>query len=69
MNMTGKGETQTFVCACGHKERLNAFKERRQREGAGVSKKDVANYMKKQQKEEQVGSSLGDLLSQIRIDQ
>lgn len=69
MKMTGKGETQTFVCACGHKERLNAFKERRQREGAGVSKKDVANYMKKQQKEEQVGSSLGDLLSQIRIDQ
>lgn len=69
MNMIGKGDSQTFVCSCGHKERLNAFKERREREGAGVSKKDVANYMKKQQKEERVGSLLGDLLAQIRIEQ
>lgn len=51
MEMWGKGEKQAFVCACGHKEKLSAFQERRKREGGGVSKKDVANYMKNQQKE------------------
>lgn len=51
MELTGTGEKQRFICACGHKESLDAFKSRREKEGAGVSKKDVANYMKKQQKE------------------
>ena len=33
------------------KEAMDAFKNRRKKEGAGVSKKDVANYMRKQKKE------------------
>lgn len=51
MEMIGKGEDSTFVCSCGHKERLSRFQERRKAEGGGVSKKDVAAYMKKQKKE------------------
>ena len=51
MEMIGKGEDSTFVCSCGHKERLSKFQERRKAEGGGVSKKDVAAYMKKQKKE------------------
>lgn len=51
MEMYGKGEAQTFVCACGYKEKLSAFQNRRQKEGAGVSKRDVQQYMKRQQKE------------------
>ena len=31
-----------FVCACGHKEKLSKFEERRKKEGAGVTKRDVA---------------------------
>ena len=54
MEMIGKGDDATFICACGHKERLNKFQERRQKEGAGVSKRDVQNYMKKQKKEAEV---------------
>ena len=68
MNLIGKGDSQTFICSCGHKEKLTAFRQRREKEGAGVSKKDVANYMKKQQKEEKVGSSLSDLLAGIKLD-
>ncbi len=69
MNLIGKGDSQTFVCSCGHKEKLSAFKQRREKEGAGVSKKDVASYMKKQAKqEENVGSSLSDLLAGIKLD-
>ncbi len=51
MEMIGSGESATFVCKCGYKERLSKFKERRTKEGAGVSKRDVQNYLKKQQKE------------------
>lgn len=51
MEMYGKGDTQTFVCTCGYKEKLSAFQNRRKKEGAGVSKRDIQQYMKRQQKE------------------
>ena len=51
MELVGSGESQTFVCSCGHRERLSAFQERRKKEGGGVSKKDVARYLAKQEKE------------------
>lgn len=51
MEMYGKGDAQTFVCGCGYKEKLPVFQERRKKEGAGVSKKDVQKYMNKQKKE------------------
>ena len=51
MELRGKGEGQIFVCKCGYKEKLSAFKARREKEGAGVSKKDVARYLNKQAKE------------------
>lgn len=33
MEMIGKGEDATFVCACGHKERMTKFQERRKKGG------------------------------------
>lgn len=51
MEMVMKGSEETFVCVCGHKEKLSAFQARRQKEGAGVSKKDVQNYLTQQKKE------------------
>lgn len=51
MELMGKGEDAMFLCSCGHREKLSKFKERREKEGGGVTKKDVARYMKQQQKE------------------
>ncbi|MFQ7312309.1 MAG: DNA topoisomerase III [Sellimonas sp.] len=51
MELYGKGENQTFVCACGHKEKMAAFEARRKKEGKDVSKKDVQRYLKQQKKE------------------
>lgn len=51
MELYGKGEEQTFICGCGYKEKLAAFKNRREKEGAGVSKRDVQKYMNQQRKE------------------
>ena len=50
MEMIGKGEDAMFVCSCGHKERMTKFQERRKKEGGGVTKRDVAAYLKKQKK-------------------
>lgn len=51
MDLVGKGDAQRFVCVCGHKEKMKAFEERRAKEGKGVNKRDVSNYLKKQAKE------------------
>lgn len=67
MELVGTGDKQKFVCICGHKESMEAFQNRRQKEGAGVSKRDVANYMKKQQKEakEPVNNAFAEALAKL----
>ncbi len=66
MELIKKGEEEVFVCGCGHKEKLSAFKARREKEGAGVSKKDVQNYLRKQ-KEEPVNTAFADAFSKIKL--
>ena len=51
MELRGKGDGQIFVCRCSYKEKLSSFQERRKKEGAGVSKRDVARYLNQQKKE------------------
>lgn len=67
LQLRGKGEGQIFVCSCGHKEKLSAFQNRRKKEGAGVSKKDVQKYLKKQ-KEEPVNNAFADAFAKIKLD-
>ncbi|MEE1313810.1 MAG: DNA topoisomerase III [Lachnospiraceae bacterium] len=69
MELWGKGDEASFICSCGHKEKMIKFKERREKEGAGVSKKDVAKYMKKQAKEakEPINNAFADALKNIKL--
>lgn len=67
MELIKKGEEETFICACGYKEKLSAFKARREKEGAGVTKKDVQKYLKKQ-KDEPVNNAFAAALSGIKLD-
>ena len=67
MLLKGKGDGQIFVCGCGHKEKLTAFQDRRKKEGAGVSKRDVQKYMNKQ-KEEPVILAFAEAFSKIKLD-
>ena len=67
MEMLLKGKEETFVCQCGYKEKLSAFQARRAKEGAGVNKRDVQRYLKKQQKEP-VNNAFAQALSGIRLD-
>jgi DNA topoisomerase-3 len=70
LSLRGKGDGQIFVCLCGYKEKLSAFKERRTKEGAGVSKKDVANYINKQSKEakEAINNPFADAFAKLKLD-
>nr|WP_294679049.1 DNA topoisomerase III [uncultured Blautia sp.] len=69
MELVLKGKEETFVCQCGYKEKLSSFQERRKKEGAGVNKRDVQRYLKKQQKEanEPVNNAFAQALSGIKL--
>lgn len=71
MEMIVKGEEETFVCyTCGYKEKLSAFKKRREKEGAGVNKRDVARYLNQQKKEaeEPINNAFAAALSGLKLD-
>ena len=69
MEMYVKGKEEMFVCQCGYKEKLSAFQARRQKEGAGIGKRDVQNYLRRQQKEanEPVNNAFAQALSGIKL--
>ncbi|MEF2878522.1 MAG: DNA topoisomerase III [Blautia sp.] len=70
MELYVKGKEDTFVCAaCGYKEKLSSFQARREKEGAGVSKRDVQNYLNKQKKEAQepINNSFAQALAKLNL--
>ena len=69
MELRGSGDGKIFVCRCGYKEKLTAFQERRKKEGAGVSKRDVAKYLERQKKEEKepINSAFKDAFAKMNV--
>lgn len=69
LELRGKGDGQIFVCRCGYKEKLSSFKERRAKEGAGVSKKDVSSYMNRLKKETQepINSAFAEAFAKLNL--
>ncbi len=61
MELRGEGDNQMFACVCGYREKLSAFKERR--ESAGAGKRDVAKYMQKQQEDKPLNTGMADALA------
>ncbi len=70
LELRGEGEGQTFTCKCGHREKLSTFNERRKKDkNTKVSKRDVNNFMKQQQKENDfANSALADALAKLKLD-
>ncbi len=67
MELLGKGDAQTFICKCGYKEKLANFTERRKKEGAGVSKKDVQKYLNQNKKDEPVNLAFAEAFKNIKL--
>lgn len=69
MELYMKGKEETFICSCGYKEKLSSFKARREKEGAGVSKKDVQRYLQEQKKEakEPINNAFADAFAKLNL--
>ncbi len=70
MELVGKGDGQRFVCVCGYREKLSAFEERRKKEGKGINKRDVNNYLKKQAKEnsEPINNAFAEAFAKLKLE-
>ncbi len=53
LELRGEGEGKTFVCSCGHREKLSSFNKRKSEEKNKASKKDINKYLKNQNKTEE----------------
>lgn len=69
MELYVKGKEETFICPCGYKEKLSSFQSRREKEGAGVSNKDVQKYLSKQKKEaaEPLNNAFADAFAKLKL--
>ncbi len=59
MEIRGEGENKGFFCACGYREKLEAFNKRK---GQAVNKKEVGRFLSRQE-DEGINSSLADALA------
>ncbi len=69
LELRGQGDGQVFACKCGHREKMSAFQDRRQKGNSKVSKNEVSNYLKEQKKaaEAPINSALADALAKLKL--
>ncbi|GIQ67777.1 DNA topoisomerase III [Xylanibacillus composti] len=67
MELRGEGEGQLFVCLCGYREKLSVF-EKRKKDNPKVSKREVSQYLRKQQQDEPINTALADALAKLKLD-
>ena len=67
LELRGEGDNRIFVCSCGFKEKLSAFNERKSKESNAVSKKEVARYLKQQEKEDFGNNALAEALAKLKL--
>ena len=68
LELRGTGDGRIFICRCGFREKLTAFEARKNKEGRGVSKKEVSKYLKEQKKEKDgpLNTALADALGELK---
>ena len=69
MVIVRESEGKMVVCLLVYKEKLSAFKQRKEKQGSGMSKKEVNRYLKKQQKEAQepINNAFAEAFSKIKL--
>lgn len=60
MEIRGEGENKSFYCACGYREKLEAFNKRK---GGQVNKREVSQFLNRQEHDEEINSALADALA------
>lgn len=68
LELRGEGDDRIFACSCGYREKLSQFEERKKKEKDKLGKREVAQYMKKQEKkDDDINNSLADALSKLKL--
>jgi DNA topoisomerase-3 len=68
LELRGEGDDRIFACSCGYREKLSQFEERKKKEKDKLGKREVAQYMKKQdKKDDNINNSLADALSKLKL--
>ncbi|MCK4260948.1 MAG: DNA topoisomerase III [Halanaerobiales bacterium] len=66
MELKGEGEKKIFYCACGYREKLVKFNERKNKKKKSMNKKEVNRYLNKQNKNESINTALADALAKFK---
>ncbi|WP_350343601.1 DNA topoisomerase III [Proteinivorax tanatarense] len=67
LELRGQKGGEIFVCKCGHKEKMSSFNKRKGKQKQKVNKRDVAKYLKKQdKKDEPLNTALADALAKFK---
>jgi len=67
MDLIGSGEKKFFVCVCGHKESEEQFEKRVQEYGNQMNKRDVENYMRRQEREDDGNKALAAAFAKLNL--
>lgn len=60
MEIRGEGDNKSFYCVCGYREKLESFQKRKSTQ---VNKKEVNQFLRKQDTDENINTALADALS------
>lgn len=53
LEVFGEGDKKMYICKCGWREKFDRFNERLRENRSNISRREVANYMQKQKREEE----------------
>lgn len=69
LELKGQGDGQMFACACGYREKLSTFNERRKNQKGGVNKAEVSKFLQdqKKSKNEPMNTDLASALSKLKF--
>lgn len=66
MVIRGEGENKLFACTCGHREKLSAFTQRRDKEKGNTNKREVNQYLQQQKDTGSINTALADALAKLK---
>lgn len=67
LELRGEGENQIFACVCGHREKLSAFKKRKDSAGGKATMADVKKYLAEQNKDVETLSPMAEALAKLKL--
>ena len=66
LELRGEGENKLFSCSCGYREKLTAFTKRREEEKGKANKREVNQFLNRQQDNAPLNTALAEALAKLK---